>query len=114
MITQFKPENQYHLWAGSCIFFAGLETGKAHGPLPAQAKGNLYPDHGAVDVENDGDFLLGERVKRKYRILFTHHLRPKIGEHALAMVLVFSIIGRTMHCQTQFHRQLAVFLMIRT
>jgi hypothetical protein len=25
------------------------------------------------------------------------------------MVLVFSIIGRTMHCQTQFHRQLAVF-----
>lgn len=89
---------------------AGLETGKAHSPLPAQGKRNLYPDHGAVDVQNDGNFLLAERVKRKYRMLFTHHLRSRIWEHAPVMVLVFSIIGRAMSCQTEFQWQVAVIL----
>jgi hypothetical protein len=78
MITQFKPENQYHLWAGFCIL-AGLETGEAQGPLPAQGKENLYPDHGAAVFENDGDFLMRERVKRKYRIFLPIIYGPGYG-----------------------------------
>jgi hypothetical protein len=57
-----------------------------------------------------GISFLAERVKRKYRILFTHHPRPSLKEYVPVLVMVFSIIGSTKRCQMVFQRQIAVIL----
>jgi hypothetical protein len=65
MIAQFKPENQYPLCAGVCIFWgSGHGQNSRIGCCLGQA--NFLPEQGAADLEMGGGYA--RQVIRRSRI----------------------------------------------